>query len=110
MVPSSVITSGVNGSATMLTKHGLTLVLNVGRFRSDKPSDIPENPIANTIPDKPVAIPHEDRALYGLQEGQVKMMEKYGGNFVAYIEVFHHLHCLVSTKISPLIILSLDQG
>ncbi|EZF78262.1 hypothetical protein H105_00656 [Trichophyton soudanense CBS 452.61] len=49
----------------------------------------------------PVAIPYEDRALYGLQEGQVKMMEKYGGNFVAHIEVFHHLHCLdVLRKIS----------
>ncbi|EFE37203.1 conserved hypothetical protein [Trichophyton verrucosum HKI 0517] len=84
----------------MLTKHGLTLVLNVGQFQPDKPREIPENLTANTISDQPVAIPHEDRALYGLQEGQVKMMEKYGGNFVAHIEVFHHLHCLVSTKIS----------
>lgn len=47
MVPSSVITSGVDGSAMMLTKHGLTLVLNVGQFQSDKSRDRAESLAAN---------------------------------------------------------------
>jgi hypothetical protein len=52
----------------------------------------------STISDKldsPIVILETDAPRYGLDKGQVKFAAEQGGGFVANIEVFHHLHCLV---------------
>jgi hypothetical protein len=48
----------------------------------------------NTV-DHPISIAAERGVKYGLNIGQVKLDKESGGGFVAYVEVMHHLHCLV---------------
>jgi hypothetical protein len=54
-------------------------------------------------PDRSVVIPEDDAERTGLRNDQVKISQEYGGGFPANVEGLHHLHCLVSSKTSPLI-------
>src|ERR1700735_54812 len=44
-------------------------------------------------------VPASKAKQYGLQPGHAKFKEELGGGFVAQIEVFHKLHCLVWMKL-----------
>jgi hypothetical protein len=51
------------------------------------------------IKDDMIIVPEDqDIASYGLEEGQVKRPLNLGGGYPANLEVFHQLHCLVSTS------------
>ena len=51
--------------------------------------------VLTLIVDKPSVIPEEDVEKYGIHRGQVKKQVSQGGGYIVYVEVMHHLHCLV---------------
>lgn len=52
------------------------------------------------MPDRSVIIPEKEAERTGLRHDQVKVSQEYGGGFPANVEGLHHLHCLVSSRIS----------
>ena len=51
--------------------------------------------VLTSIVDRPSVIPEEDFEKYGIHQGQVKKQASQGGGYIVYVEVMHHLHCLV---------------